>query len=436
MSEDLLVYTPEVTMRLRYVAQQFFGRILGIKFTLTTDRVAFVERSGPKLAYTKQNLGTGLWMRCHDLLFDGGIEDYPIAVVDWGGLPCFFQTAEQESISCDLLAASFYLLTRYEEYLPHVSDEHGRFPAAQSLGARHGFLTLPVVDLWAHRFHDTLHEMYGVVKTNKSVYQYCSMLNVSASHEFLYRGFLRQISGIAMDLLGFKMRRLGYRVLVGLGLKKDPYDLYEEVLKAHKKLGQVPKVFFQLAKYGPYDKNVSPYNRHFQHLIKSVGDYAQIALAASYASFDDPELLLEEKKVLSDIVHRPIDSCKTRYNRLNIPLTYRDMVDAGFTEDYSMGYTHDLGFRAGTCTPFHFYDLYLEMQQPMVVYPFAVQDYALLKEKSMADAMLKMKAMYAHVHQVGGWMGVIFSMELLGTPQKYDWKKLYVAQLKAFYAAS
>ncbi|HCD23125.1 MAG TPA: hypothetical protein DEQ44_04170, partial [Flavobacteriaceae bacterium] len=312
----------------------------------------------------------------------------------------------------------------------------GRFPAAQSLGARHGFLTLPVVDLWAHRFQDTLHEMYGVVKTNKRVYQYCSMLNVSASHEFLYRGFLRHISGIAMDLLGFKMRRLGYRVLVGLGLKKDPYDLYEEVLKAHKKLGQVPKVFFQLAKYGPYDKNVSPYNRHFQHLIKSVGDYAQIALAASYASFDDPELLLEEKKVLSDIVHRPIDSCKTRYNRLNIPLTYRDMVDAGFTEDYSMGYTHDLGFRAGTCTPFHFYDLYLEMQQPMVVYPFAVQDYALLKEKSMADAMLKMKAMYAHVHQVGGWMGVIFSMELLGTPQKYDWKKLYVAQLKAFYAAS
>jgi len=50
--------------------------------------------------------------------------------------------------------------------------------------------------------------------------------------------------------------------------------------------------------------------------------------------------------------------------------------------------------------------------------------------------LLKMKAMYAHVHQVGGWMGVIFSMELLGSPQKYDWKKLYIAQLKAFYAAS
>jgi hypothetical protein len=218
-------------------------------------------------------------------------------------------------------------------------------------------------------------------------------------------------------------------------MKRDPYDLYEEVLKAHKKLGQVPKVFFQLAQYGPFDKNVSPYNRHFQHLIKSVGDYAQIALAASYASFDDPELLLEEKKVLSDIVHRPIDSCKTRYNRLNIPLTYRDMVDAGFTEDYSMGYTHDLGFRAGTCTPFYFYDLYLEMQQPIMVYPFAVQDYALLKEKSMADALRKMQAMYDQVHQLGGWMGVIFSMELLGSPQKYDWKKLYVAQLKAFYAA-
>jgi hypothetical protein len=435
MAEDLLIYTPEITIRLRYVAQQFFSRILGLKFTLTTDRRAFLAYSGPKLAYAKQSLGVGLWMKSHDLLFDGGIEDYPIGVVEWSGIPCFFQTAEHEPIACDLLAASFYLLTRYEEYLPHVSDEHGRFPAAQSLGARHGFLTLPVVDLWAQRLLGLLTEQFGDLKAQKNVYHYCSMLNVSASHEFLYRGFLRQISGVLMDILGFKLRRLGYRALVGMGMKRDPYDLYEEVLKAHKKLGQVPKVFFQLAQYGPFDKNVSPYNRHFQHLIKSVGDYAQIALAASYASFDDPELLLEEKKVLSDIVHRPIDSCKTRYNRLNIPLTYRDMVDAGFTQDYSMGYTHDLGFRAGTCTPFYFYDLYLEMQQPIMVYPFAVQDYALLKEKSVADALRKMQAMYDQVHQLGGWMGVIFSMELLGSPQKYDWKKLYVAQLKAFYAA-
>jgi len=124
-------------------------------------------------------------------------------------------------------------------------------------------------------------------------------------------------------------------------------------------------------------------------LIKSVGDYAQIALAASYASFDDPETLLEEKKVLSDIVHRPIDSCKTRYNRLNIPLTYRDMVDAGFTEDYSMGYTHDLGFRAGTCTPFHFYDLYLEMQQPIVVYPLRYKITRCLKKKVWQTPCLK-----------------------------------------------
>lgn len=435
MAEDLLIYTPEITIRLRYVAQQFFSRILGLKFALTTDRSAFLAYSGPKLAYAKQSLGVGLWMKSHDLLFDGGIEDYPIGVVEWSGIPCFFQTAEHEPIACDLLAASFYLLTRYEEYLPHVSDEHGRFPAAQSLGARHGFLMLPVVDLWAQRLLGLLTEQFGDLKAQKNVYHYCSMLNVSASHEFLYRGFLRQISGVLMDILGFKLRRLGYRALVGMGMKRDPYDLYEEVLKAHKKLGQVPKVFFQLAQYGPFDKNVSPYNRHFQHLIKSVGDYAQIALAASYASFDDPELLLEEKKVLSDIVHRPIDSCKTRYNRLNIPLTYRDMVDAGFTQDYSMGYTHDLGFRAGTCTPFYFYDLYLEMQQPIMVYPFAVQDYALLKEKSVADALRKMQAMYDQVHQLGGWMGVIFSMELLGSPQKYDWKKLYVAQLKAFYAA-
>ena len=49
----------------------------------------------------------------------------------------------------DIFAASFFLVSRYEEYLDYQPDEYGRFQASSSLAFRNGFLGIPVVDLWA-----------------------------------------------------------------------------------------------------------------------------------------------------------------------------------------------------------------------------------------------------------------------------------------------
>jgi len=46
-------------------------------------------------------------------------------------------------------------------------------------------------------------------------------------------------------------------------------------------------------------------------------------------------------------------------------------------EDFSMGYADVIGFRAATCTPFPFYDLGLEVEQPLRVYPICVSHEAL-----------------------------------------------------------
>ena len=39
-----------------------------------------------------------------------------------------------------------------------------------------------------------------------------------------------------------------------------------------------------------------------------------------------------------------------------------------------MGYASNYGFRAGTCTPFYFYDLDLEVETNLRVHPFAIME--------------------------------------------------------------
>lgn len=131
--------------------RHIFTQILGIEVTLTTKVEDFIKHSGPKITYTKQPLQNEFFIKSNDLLFEQGINDLQIKIKDWDGVPCFFETGERSSIPFDIFSASFYLLSRYEEYLPHVKDELGRFPPKTSIALQEGFLQRPVVDLWAQK---------------------------------------------------------------------------------------------------------------------------------------------------------------------------------------------------------------------------------------------------------------------------------------------
>ena len=98
-----------------------------------------------------------------------------------------------------------------------------------------------------------------------------------------------------------------------------------------------------------------------------------------------------------------------------------------------MGYTHEIGFRAGTCTPFHFYDINMEVRQPLKVHPFVVHDYALLNFKRREEVFDKMDRIYRLVKQVNGSFIIVFSNELLGSAHKLDWMELYQSFLKRYY---
>jgi hypothetical protein len=62
-----------------------------------------------------------------------------------------------------------------------------------------------------------------------------------------------------------------------------------------------------------------------------------------------------------------------------------------------MGYVNHPGFRAGTCTPFLFYDLDYEIQTPLKIYSYHLLDYSLLNIHSLLD---KKKAVNEIIHQV------------------------------------
>ncbi|MCM4170417.1 hypothetical protein DHD32_02905 [Arenibacter sp. TNZ] len=426
----LLIYTHKITHRFSYIMRHMFTTILGVDVTYTTKVEDFIKHTGPKITYTKQPLQNEFFVRSNDLLFEQGINDLQIHMSDWDGTPCFFSTGDRSNLPFDIFSASFYLLSRYEEYLPHVKDIHGRFSPKDSLAFQHDFLEKPLVDIWAQKLLYALKDKFKDLKHKPRNYKYTSVIDVSSSHCFAYRGFVRGMSGFLFDLASLKIRRVFDRISVWAKLKKDPYDNFFELIELHKNNKVKGMFFFQFAEYSTYDKNVSPNNNNFKHLIKSVADYDKVSLSCSYSSFNDIDLLKEEKKNLSNVINRPVTSSRMRYNRVDIPETYRNLIEAGFTDDYTMGYTHEIGFRAGTSLPFYFYDIPLEVQQPIKIHPFAVHDYGLLKYRNRTEAFTAVNRLYLATKMVNGNFITVFSNELIGAESKLNWKKLYSSILK------
>lgn len=429
----LLIYTHKITSRFSYTMKQIFTRILGIDVTFTTKVEDFIKHSGAKITYTKQPLQNEFFVRSNDLLFEQGINDLEISVSNWEGTPCFFSAGERSAIPFDIFSASFYLISRYEEYLPHVKDIHGRFSPKESIAYQNGFLQQPVVDIWAFKLVDKLKVRFPDLEYKGRKQTHTSIIDVTTSHAFSHRGFVRTVAGTLLDLTSLKLRRVGQRIGVLFNPKKDPFNNYQYLIDFHKKAKVQSMFFFQFASYSTYDKNVSTNNNKFKYLIKSIADYSVIALAASYSSCQDINLLKNEKKRLAEVINRDVNSSRMRYNRVDIPSTYRNLVDAEFTDDYTMGYTHEIGFRAGTCSPFYFYDINLEIQQPIRVHSFCFHDYALTTMASKEEIREKIRLLHQKITSVNGDFISIFSVELLGGENKDEWMDLYETVINTCY---
>ena len=429
----LLVYTHQITPRLTYIFKHIFTRILQLPISFTTTIEEFVAYNGPKITYTKAALGSEFFIRNHSLLFEQGIRDVSISLGKWEETPCFFATGEQSSIPFDIFAAAFYLITRYEEYQPHVSDVYERFDAINSLAFQNGFLEKPVIDIWAYKLLEALKKKYPDYSFSERNYQFISTIDVQEAFAYKHKGFIRNISGFVEDFIHFNFKSFARRLLVLLRLKEDPNETFELFLSLGDTYAVKTVFFFLFSEFTTYDKNISYANTSYRLLIKSIIDYAPFGQLFSFYTMKNSQKLNKEKKRLEEVVNRPIEKSRQHFNRFDLPKTYQNLIDAGITEDYSMGYYSYCGFRAGTCTPFYFFDLDYEIQTPLKVFSFAVSDETLKHKMQLTpkEAFLKIKSLQYEVQQVRGTFISIFHNSMLSNMHAdKDWSTLYERILK------
>ncbi len=151
---------PTVTPRLEYVAGVIFSTVLGIDYEITEDRRKI--GNNPSIFYSDEKVKDQFVIRPSGMLSAAGVTALVPEVTSVGDMPLLF-ASDEGSFPFDIFSAAFYMLSRYEEYLPFTNDAHGRFPGSQSLAYRKGFLQMPVVDIWARYLAGALVKRFPVI---------------------------------------------------------------------------------------------------------------------------------------------------------------------------------------------------------------------------------------------------------------------------------
>ena len=429
----ILIYTHKITPRLRYVFKHVFTRILLIPVKFTTTIEEFIAHSGLKMTYSKAPLGKEFFIRSNDLLFEQGVNDLDINIFNYEEVPCFFNTGSNSVLPFDIFAASFFLLSRYEEYLPHVRDVHERFTAEQSLAFKYRFLEKPIIDIWAYKLLEKLKEKFPDYAYKNRAYKYISTIDVDNAYAYKYKSVIRTFGGFVKDFFGLKLRTFWDRFIIVTNIKKDPYNTFTAILALKKQYKVATIFFFLVGDYTTFDTNVSAAKNKFRLLIKSIGDYAEIGLHPSYFSMKDEALLKKEKERLEAITNTPMVKSRQHYLRFSLPETYQNLIDLEIKEDYSMGYASHVGFRASTCTPFYFYDLDFEIQTPLKIIPFALMDTTLndYMELTPRQSLGKIRELKNEVKAVNGTFVTLFHNESSSNYLRWKgWSKVYESMLK------
>ena len=424
----MIVYANKITPRLQYILDFIGKQVTGEGFQLTTDSFVFSDYAGPKLNYSGTRINNEeLRINNSPLLFEDSIKEQDISCFKVNGHKAFFKT--DGDYPFDIFAATFYLLSRYEEYLPHQKDMYGRYAHENSLAFKEEFLNIPLVNIWLQDFRQTLKSRFPSLTIHHSPFTFQPTYDIDEAFAFKNKGLMKAAGGIARSVVNREWAILNERINVLREKSQDPYDAYNWMDKLHEKNNLKPTYFFHVAnEKGKYDKNVSPTYPAMRQLIKQHADKYAIGIHPSWRSGDEEELLEEEIRTLETISEKKIKFSRQHYIRFHLPHTFRRLIAAGITDDYSVGYGSINGFRASVATSFYWYDLKRDEQTNLLLHPFCFMEAnSFFEQKYLPQrAYEEMMHYYNAVKTVNGNLITIWHNTFLGSYRSFEgWKHVY-----------
>lgn len=336
----------------------------------------------------------------------------------------------------DIFSAIFFFLSRYEEYVNTDRDLHQRFDCQHSFAYKNGFHNRAVVDEWVMMLRKHIAKKFPKIVFKTETPSISLTIDVDMMFSYQTKGLVRNVAAAFRDFFKGNFRNLIDRKFVLLGLRKDPFNTFDKIENICKKNDIVP-IFFILCskKRTAFDKNGNIRKKKSVEIIKRLKTFSEIGLHPSYYSMSNKENIFEEKKLLEEVLSQSVSKARFHFLRINIPKSYLELSEAGFTDDYTMGFASKEGFRAGTTRPFRFFDLLSNKVLPLTIHPFSVMDGSLrdYQKLSLQESEKILMQKISYIKSTNGCFQLLIHNDIMSEKGRWSgWSKLIENVLETF----
>ena len=429
----VLLYTHTLSPRLDYILGFFTTELFDEPVSITTDETVFRNAEAYRINYSYQAFTDNeFFIQAKDLLFQTGIEKQELTCIEVNYYKAFYQTSGD--FPFDIFAAAFYLLSRYEEYLPHEQDVHGRYSYKSSLAYREDFLSQPLVDIWLENFRKALLRKFPSMLLRRKSFKCILTYDIDIAYAYRHKGLTGNAAGFARSLVQRDWTSIRNRLKVLRGKMKDPYDCYEWLDALHLYCRLKPNYFFLVAgRQNHYDRNIPTYVKSYRQLIEYYSRMYRVGIHPSWRSNENFSILKEEIQWLSVVTESEIELSRQHYIKMSFPVTYRRLIEAGIRKDFSMGYGTVNGFRASVSSSFRWFDLEANSSTPLLIHPFCFMDANSYFESKQTpeQAYAELMEYYLRIKSLNGTMISVWHNNILGTmPGMEGWRKMFEVFMK------
>jgi hypothetical protein len=415
------IYTPIVTSRLQYALQFIFEQVLQVPYQIITSNTVLPPEA-ILINYSAEPIRQAFTITPVAILFQHDITQQ-VLQASGDGEDFIIYPTHNASIHFDVFAAVFYVLCRYEEYLPHQTDEHGRYPHTLSLLHQHNCLHLPIVNVWITIFYQLLSRQFNTPTVHPN-YKFINSIDVDLAYKYKGKSLAKLFGLMGKAILHFKFNEVKQLIATVIWGKPDPFDSYNLLLSKR------PSLYFILMaeQQSQYDRNHNPHSALMRQLVLKLAHQNYIGIHPSYQSNINGQLMAQEQLLLHNILKEPVTKSRQHYIKFTLPYTYEQLIHNGIVHDYSMGYGSANGFRCGTTCTHLWYNLSTNTLSNLQIFPFVWMDANCHFEHkwSIAQAKESYLSYQNLIKQYGGYFIPIWHNFMLNAnADESDYTQLY-----------
>lgn len=277
------------------------------------------------------------------------------------------------SIDNDFIAATFFMLTRWEEAVIPVRDKFGRFPASESLAVKHNFIDRPIVNEYLELLWKCIKLLDPSAKRSPKKFNFLLTHDVDLPKLWWNpKDFIKTIGGALVKRKDIKEAMTLSKQYI---TRKDPFYIFDWMMDVSEKYSVTSHFFFMSGGTSNKDNYYKIDHPIIKALIQTIKDRNhKVGFHPSFNAYNDQKQFVKELDLLKKESQVNITTGRHHFLRFEVPTTWQIWEDCGMEWDSTLSFHDKEGYRCGVCYPFPVFNILTRKQLNLIERPLTVME--------------------------------------------------------------